>query len=191
MTTVSDTVQGQLYPFEGVLPVVLLSCGRSNTPPFHFCALPSERTHPDQVLRGVQQWHAHCHYLRPLFWVEGSSFLFLGLWINVFWLGHPPTARGASDNPCSEVYHGPHANSEVEVKSVVDFIQEHGNFKCFIDLHSYSQLLMYPYGYTDKKASDADELVSDRLPPTRPQACCQAGYSKVLQGKSRSLDLFH
>ncbi|XP_011355536.1 carboxypeptidase A4 isoform X2 [Pteropus vampyrus] len=67
-------------------------------------------------------------------------------------------AKGASDNPCSEVYHGPHANSEVEVKSVVDFIQEHGNFKCFIDLHSYSQLLMYPYGYTNKKASDADEL---------------------------------
>ncbi|XP_027429772.1 carboxypeptidase A4 [Zalophus californianus] len=66
--------------------------------------------------------------------------------------------EGASDNPCSEVYHGPHANSEVEVKSVVDFIQEHGNFKCFIDLHSYSQLLMYPYGYTVKKAADADEL---------------------------------
>ncbi|XP_042551983.1 carboxypeptidase A4 isoform X1 [Dipodomys spectabilis] len=65
---------------------------------------------------------------------------------------------GASDNPCSEVYHGPHANSEVEVKSVVDFIQKHGNFKCFIDLHSYSQLLMYPYGYSMKKAPDAEEL---------------------------------
>uniref|UniRef100_G1RQJ7 Carboxypeptidase A4 n=1 Tax=Nomascus leucogenys TaxID=61853 RepID=G1RQJ7_NOMLE len=66
--------------------------------------------------------------------------------------------KGASDNPCSEVYHGPHANSEVEVKSVVDFIQKHGNFKCFIDLHSYSQLLMYPYGYSVKKAPDAKEL---------------------------------
>uniref|UniRef100_A0A2K6Q439 Carboxypeptidase A4 n=1 Tax=Rhinopithecus roxellana TaxID=61622 RepID=A0A2K6Q439_RHIRO len=66
--------------------------------------------------------------------------------------------KGASDNPCSEVYHGPHANSEVEVKSVVDFIQKHGNFKCFIDLHSYSQLLMYPYGYSAKKAPDAKEL---------------------------------
>ncbi|KAG3277484.1 carboxypeptidase A4, transcript variant X2 [Ictidomys tridecemlineatus] len=66
--------------------------------------------------------------------------------------------EGSSDNPCSEVYHGPHANSEVEVKSVVDFIQKHGNFKCFIDLHSYSQLLMYPYGYTVKKAPDAEEL---------------------------------
>ncbi|XP_023364703.1 carboxypeptidase A5 isoform X2 [Otolemur garnettii] len=66
--------------------------------------------------------------------------------------------KGASDNPCSEVYHGPHPNSEVEVKSVVDFIQKHGNFKCFIDLHSYSQLLMYPYGYTVKQAPDAEEL---------------------------------
>ncbi|XP_021046686.1 carboxypeptidase A4 isoform X2 [Mus pahari] len=66
--------------------------------------------------------------------------------------------EGASDNPCSEVYHGSHPNSEVEVKSVVDFIQKHGNFKCFIDLHSYSQLLMYPYGYSVKKAPDAEEL---------------------------------
>ncbi|XP_049637372.1 carboxypeptidase A4-like [Suncus etruscus] len=66
--------------------------------------------------------------------------------------------KGASDNPCSEIYHGPHAHSEVEVKSVVDLIQKHGNFKSFIDLHSYSQLLMYPYGYTSKKASDAAEL---------------------------------
>ncbi|XP_021020697.1 carboxypeptidase A4 [Mus caroli] len=66
--------------------------------------------------------------------------------------------QGTSDNPCSEVYHGSHPNSEVEVKSVVDFIQNHGNFKCFIDLHSYSQLLMYPYGYTVKKAPDAEEL---------------------------------
>ncbi|XP_006861198.1 PREDICTED: carboxypeptidase A4 isoform X2 [Chrysochloris asiatica] len=66
--------------------------------------------------------------------------------------------EGASDNPCSEVYHGPHANSEVEVKSVVDFIQKHGDFKCFIDLHSYSQLLMYPYGYTVNMVPDAEEL---------------------------------
>ncbi|ELK24444.1 Carboxypeptidase A4 [Myotis davidii] len=66
--------------------------------------------------------------------------------------------KGASANPCSEVYHGPHANSEVEVKSVVDFIQQHGGFKCFIDLHSYSQLLMYPYAYTANEAADADEL---------------------------------
>lgn len=92
------------------------------------------------------------------FFVLAYGFMFL--------LGPPPTGEGASDNPCSEIYHGPHANSEAEVKSVVDFIQEHGNFKCFIDLHSYSQLLMYPYGYTVKTAPDADELVSDGPPST-------------------------
>lgn len=97
-------------------------------------------------------------------------FCFLGLWITVsVWA--TPTGKGASSNPCSEVYHGLHANSEVEVKSVVDFIQEHGNFKCFIDLHSYSQLLMYPYAYTHKNAPDAKELVSKGLPSTQPQAC--------------------
>lgn len=43
---------------------------------------------------------------------------------------------------------------------MVDFIQERGNFTCFIDLHSYAQLLMYPCGYMVEKAPDADELVS-------------------------------
>ncbi|XP_043824083.1 carboxypeptidase A4-like isoform X1 [Dromiciops gliroides] len=66
--------------------------------------------------------------------------------------------QGSSDEPCSEVYRGPKPNSEVEVKSVVDFIESHGNFQSFIDIHSYSQLLMYPYGYTCNNAPDFAEL---------------------------------
>ncbi|XP_039716501.1 carboxypeptidase A1 [Pteropus medius] len=65
---------------------------------------------------------------------------------------------GASNNPCSETYHGKSANSEVEVKSIVDFVQGHGNIKAFISIHSYSQLLLYPYGYTEDPASDQEEL---------------------------------
>ncbi|XP_043319656.1 carboxypeptidase A4-like isoform X1 [Cervus canadensis] len=65
---------------------------------------------------------------------------------------------GSAADPCSEIYHGPHPHSEVEVKSVADFIKKHGNFKCFIDLHSYSQMVLYPYGYTATRAQDADEL---------------------------------
>ncbi|NWI58468.1 CBPA2 Carboxypeptidase, partial [Calyptomena viridis] len=67
---------------------------------------------------------------------------------------------GASSNPCSDSYHGPSANSEVEVKSVVDFIKNHGNFKAFLTLHSYSQLLMYPYGYKCTEPADSAELES-------------------------------
>ncbi|XP_032842632.1 carboxypeptidase A2 [Tyto alba] len=65
---------------------------------------------------------------------------------------------GASSNPCSESYRGPSANSEVEVRSVVNFIKKHGNIRAFLTLHSYSQLLMYPYGYKCTKPADYAEL---------------------------------
>ncbi|XP_068943129.1 carboxypeptidase A1-like [Petaurus breviceps papuanus] len=65
---------------------------------------------------------------------------------------------GASSNPCSETYHGKYANSEVEVKSIVDFVNSHGNIKAFISIHSYSQLLLYPYGYTTARATHQAEL---------------------------------
>ncbi|XP_029010363.1 carboxypeptidase A4 [Betta splendens] len=67
---------------------------------------------------------------------------------------------GASTNPCSDSYHGPAAHSEVEVKNVVDLITSHGNFKSFISVHAYSQLLMYPYGYSCSHVPDQPELDS-------------------------------
>ncbi|XP_038561426.1 carboxypeptidase A2-like [Micropterus salmoides] len=67
---------------------------------------------------------------------------------------------GASTNPCSDSYHGPSAHSEIEVKNVVDLIKSHGNFKSFISVHAYSQLLMYPYGYTCKSVYNQAELDS-------------------------------
>ncbi|XP_075809688.1 carboxypeptidase A1 [Microtus pennsylvanicus] len=65
---------------------------------------------------------------------------------------------GASSNPCSDTYHGKSANSEVEVKSIVDFVKTHGNIKAFISIHSYSQLLLYPYGYKSDAVPDKEEL---------------------------------
>ncbi|XP_056429142.1 carboxypeptidase A2-like isoform X3 [Hyla sarda] len=54
---------------------------------------------------------------------------------------------GASSDPCSDSYYGPRAESEVEVKAVADFIRGHGKIKGFISIHSYSQYLLFPYGY--------------------------------------------
>lgn len=85
-----------------------------------------------------------------------------------------PPGPGASSRPCSDSYHGPSANSEVEVKSVVDFIKNHGNFKAFLTLHSYSQLLMYPYGYKCTRPDDYAELVRQEdlaLPSSLLSSC--------------------
>ncbi|KAF5893478.1 carboxypeptidase A1-like, partial [Clarias magur] len=65
---------------------------------------------------------------------------------------------GASSTPCSETYRGPRANSEPEVKAIVDFVQSHGNIKAFVSIHSYSQMLLYPYGYTKTPCKDQAEL---------------------------------
>ncbi|KAK2842706.1 hypothetical protein Q5P01_012906 [Channa striata] len=67
---------------------------------------------------------------------------------------------GASSNPCSETYRGPSAHSESEVKAIVDFVKSHGNIKAFISIHSYSQMLLYPYGYTKTPVRDQAELHS-------------------------------
>nr|XP_046251452.1 carboxypeptidase A4 [Scatophagus argus] len=67
---------------------------------------------------------------------------------------------GASKYPCSDAFHGPSPHSEIEVKNVVNLIRSHGNFKSFISVHAYSQLLMYPYGYSCGKVPDQPELDS-------------------------------
>ncbi|KFQ38522.1 Carboxypeptidase A1 [Mesitornis unicolor] len=65
---------------------------------------------------------------------------------------------GSSSNPCSETYRGPYPQSEKEVKAIVDFILGHGNVKSVISIHSYSQMLLHPYGYKTAPAPDHQEL---------------------------------
>ncbi|RMB89998.1 hypothetical protein DUI87_33610 [Hirundo rustica rustica] len=65
---------------------------------------------------------------------------------------------GSSSNPCSETYHGPHAHSEKEVRAIVDFIRAHGKVKSVISIHSYSQMLLFPYGYRRAPAPDHQEM---------------------------------
>ncbi|KAL7862832.1 hypothetical protein SRHO_G00118160 [Serrasalmus rhombeus] len=65
---------------------------------------------------------------------------------------------GSSSSPCSETYRGTYAHSEPEVKAIVDFVTSHGNLKAFVSIHSYSQMLLYPYGYTRTPCRDQAEL---------------------------------
>ncbi|NXK91293.1 CBPA1 Carboxypeptidase, partial [Formicarius rufipectus] len=65
---------------------------------------------------------------------------------------------GSSADPCADTFHGPFPHSEPEVKAIVDFIRGHGNVKAVISIHSYSQMLLFPYGYTAAPAPDHLEL---------------------------------
>ena len=77
---------------------------------------------------------------------------------------HWGQAEGASTNVCSIQYKGPYANSEIEVRSHVEFVsnlvEKYANFG-HADLHNYSQFWMYPYGYqVSPLPQDADLLYS-------------------------------
>ncbi|XP_036935042.1 carboxypeptidase B [Acanthopagrus latus] len=67
---------------------------------------------------------------------------------------------GASSNPCSDTFCGYTPESEIEVKNVADFIRRNkSTIKAYLTIHSYSQLLLFPYSYTYDLAADHNELM--------------------------------
>ena len=52
-----------------------------------------------------------------------------------------------SQNPCDyQVYIGPGAASEPETKNVVSMLDDHPNIRFFVDVHSYSELILFGWG---------------------------------------------
>uniref|UniRef100_A0A3Q2XWA0 Carboxypeptidase B n=1 Tax=Hippocampus comes TaxID=109280 RepID=A0A3Q2XWA0_HIPCM len=67
---------------------------------------------------------------------------------------------GASSSPCSDTFCGYKPESEIEVKNVADFIRRNKSaIKAYITIHSYSQLLLFPYSYTYDLAAHHSELL--------------------------------
>jgi len=80
---------------------------------------------------------------------------------------------GASSNPCAETYHGPSPSSEPEVQAIQNYVlsifpDQRGPadsdpapadaMGTFITLHSYSQLVLWPWGWTSNPAPNRTAL---------------------------------
>ncbi|KAG8580871.1 hypothetical protein GDO81_007450 [Engystomops pustulosus] len=69
--------------------------------------------------------------------------------------------NGATSSPCSEVYCGTIPESESETRALGDFIRSNlSSIKAYLTVHSYSQMLLFPYSYKHAPAKDYDELMS-------------------------------
>ena len=72
----------------------------------------------------------------------------MGTDLNRNW-GYHWNDGGSSSNPCSDSYMGKSAFSEIENQNVRDFLSAHKDkIKYYVNLHSYSQLVLLPWGYT-------------------------------------------
>ncbi|XP_004536162.1 zinc carboxypeptidase [Ceratitis capitata] len=69
---------------------------------------------------------------------------------------------GTSGDPCRYDYAGPAAGSEVETKRLIQFLRDNvainNTIKTFISLHSYSQMIMFPYGHTAVRVDNYNDL---------------------------------
>jgi murein tripeptide amidase MpaA len=61
---------------------------------------------------------------------------------------------GTSASSCSDVFKGAGAFSEPETRNVKWLLDDRPNIVCFADVHSYSQLVLYPWGDDDNQSSD-------------------------------------
>lgn len=67
---------------------------------------------------------------------------------------------GSSGSTYSETYRGTEAFSEPETQAIRDLAVQH-NFVAMLSYHSYSQLVLYPWGYTYSPAPD--EALMDQM----------------------------
>jgi len=70
---------------------------------------------------------------------------------------------GSSSNPGSETYRGTAPFSEPETQAFRDYVLAHPNIRAHIDFHSYSQLVMWPFGYAELEPPEPDRTAMRTL----------------------------
>ena len=66
--------------------------------------------------------------------------------------------NGSSPDSSSETYRGPSAGSEPITQNMMNFISANTNINIIMNYHSYSNLLLYPWCYTDTPTPDSSEF---------------------------------
>lgn len=88
------------------------------------------------------------------------------------------TEGQTSCSPCSDVYAGPSAFSEPETRNVRHLLDTHP-IDCFADVHSFSELVLHPWGHAPTQTTDA----SQRFPFLPTGTCApldRLGYAEYM-----------
>jgi murein tripeptide amidase MpaA len=64
---------------------------------------------------------------------------------------------GTSADSCSDVFKGPSAFSEPETRNVRWLIDSFPGLACMVDVHSYSELVLYPWGDDQNQTTDPNQ----------------------------------
>ncbi len=73
--------------------------------------------------------------------------------------GYQWGGQGSSGNGGNETYRGPSPFSEPETAAMRDWVLNNPNIAGYLDVHSYGELIMWPWGYTADYCPDHDYYV--------------------------------
>ncbi|XP_060804967.1 carboxypeptidase B-like [Amyelois transitella] len=87
---------------------------------------------------------------------------------------------GSSDNPNHAFFRGPEPFSEPESCAVRDMLSSSGiSFKVYITLHSYGQVILFPFAFTDKLCPDYIRLLEGATVMSKAIYDCNGNIYKV------------
>ena len=85
---------------------------------------------------------------------------------------------GASCDPCSEIFCGPSAFSEPETRNV-KYLLDTYRIDCFADVHSFSELILYPWGHVPTQTTDPSQRFTG-LPTGTCAPIGRRGYQEYM-----------
>lgn len=105
---------------------------------------------PDGVEYDIEGGKYHMHRKNMAKNADGSTGVDLNRNYAWGWGG-----GGASPNPDDDTYRGTSAFSEPESRAVRDFVNARPNLKVLLSYHTFSELILYPWGGSDAEIPDA------------------------------------
>ncbi len=88
------------------------------------------------------------------------------------------TEGQTSCSPCSDVFCGPSAFSEPETRNVKYLLDSH-RIDCFADVHSFSELILYPWGHAPTQTVDPTQRFTV-LPSGTCASIADQGYEEYM-----------
>ena len=88
------------------------------------------------------------------------------------------TQGSTSCDPCQAVFCGPSAFSEPETRNVKHLLDTR-QIDCFADVHSYSELILHPWGHAPTQTTDQSQRFTN-LPTGTCTTIGQAGYQEYM-----------
>jgi carboxypeptidase T len=73
---------------------------------------------------------------------------------------------GSSSKESSDTYKGPSAFSEPETKAIRDFVEANPNIRVLLSFHTFSELILYPWGHKFSGVGGKDQQVFQKMAST-------------------------